>query len=99
MTPEERAVAKERSRQFRELPPERKERLKKRADEFRQLPPQEQVRVRERYKWFKDLPSEERELLRERWRSLPPDERSRIKNGIRDKQDASRGDRNRERDH
>ncbi len=74
---EQRTAMVGRFQRWQKLTPERRELLMRRLEDFRQLSPQQQRRVRSRLQRFNKLSPRQRQDLRKRFQQLPPEQRAR----------------------
>jgi hypothetical protein len=75
MSPDQRAMARQRFQQWRQLTPQQRQTLRRRWQQFRSLPPQQQQAIRRSYREFQRLPPGQRSLLRHQWQSATPAQR------------------------
>ncbi len=87
MDPAARAEARERFQKWQKLPEERRQLIRKRWERFQQLDPQAKALVRQNFNAYMHLPPAKRRALRERWLSATPEQRARMMERMRERQE------------
>jgi hypothetical protein len=64
--------------------------LRGRWERFRTLPAQQQRSMRQNFRKFKQLPPERRRALRERWHKASPEERQRMLERLKRREDRAK---------
>ncbi len=86
MDPSARAEARERFQKWQKLPEERRQLIRRRWERFQQLDPEAKALVRENFNAYMRLPPGKRHMLRERWLAASPEQRARMLQRMRDRQ-------------
>ena len=81
----QRRAAERRFTRWRSLSDERRQLVRERWAIYRDLSPEEQRRIRENFQRYRELRKERQQMLRERYRNMPPEQRQRVRDRLKDR--------------